>query len=429
MNPSQARDVALRRRDPESRPYRLSYTRNAEEALVATVSDVQWPSMPFSDRGNHLGSEFSPWVTRGSGLAVGAGLAIGLMALAVAASGVLVLLFIAIVLASAIEPIIGSVRGRLPVGRGTSILLVYLSFFISVVGLALVVVPIAISQGEQVAAGLPRFFDSANAWASTLRPEILSTSVSAVTASAAKVVGASPPPGTEEVTKVGTFAAEAAITFTTLLTIVFFWLVEHARLQRYLLAYVAPERRAGIRDAWNDIESRLGMWARGQLLLMAAMGLATGLAYTFLGLPVALLLALVAALAEAIPIVGPLLGAIPAVLVAATVSPQLAIEVALVYVVLQLVEGSVLVPMIMRNAVGISPLFVLLSLLVGGAVAGILGALLAVPIAASVEIILTRFQAREIPVAEDVAAIKSSEPAPEDGRPAKQDAAEAVAAP
>jgi len=206
-----------------------------------------------------MGSAFSPWVTRGAGLALGASVAIGLIALAAAASGVLVLLFIAVVLASALQPIVGSLKGRLPGGRGASILLVYLSFFVSVVGLALVVVPVAISQGEQVVAGLPKFFVAADAWASTLQPEILSTSISALIKSAATITAPSGPPDPAAVAGVGTFAAEAAITFTTLLTIVFFWTVEHARLQRYLLAYVPSERRAGIRDAWNDVETRLGM--------------------------------------------------------------------------------------------------------------------------------------------------------------------------
>ena len=146
----------------------------------------------------------------------------------------------------------------------------------------------------------------------------------------------------------------------------FFWLVEHAQLQRYLLSFVPADGRAGARDAWNEIETRLGLWVRGQLTLMASMGVATGIAYTVLGVPGALLLGLIAALTEAIPIVGPLLGAIPAVLVATTVSPELALIVAGVYIVIQLIEGSVLVPLVMRNTVGISPLLVLLSVLVGG---------------------------------------------------------------
>ena len=174
------------------------------------------------------------------------------------------------------------------------------------------------------------------------------------------------PPNPDQVVDVGAAAVEAAVTVATLLTLVFFWLVEHARLQRYLLAYLPMDRRAGARDAWNEIETRLGLWVRGQLILMGVMGLATGIAYTLLGLPGALLLGLIAALTEAIPIIGPLLGAIPAVLVAATVSPELAVIVAGVYIVIQLIEGSVLVPLVMRNSVGISPLLVLLSLLVGG---------------------------------------------------------------
>jgi predicted PurR-regulated permease PerM len=120
-----------------------------------------------------------------------------------------------------------------------------------------------------------------------------------------------------------------------------------------------------------------------------------------------LLLGLIAAITEAIPIVGPLLGAIPAVLVAATVSPQLALVVAGIYVVIQLVEGSVLVPLVMRNTIGISPLLVLLSLLIGGSVGGLVGAFLAVPVAASIEIVLSRLQARETPVAQDPAAIET----------------------
>ena len=102
--------------------------------------------------------------------------------------------------------------------------------------------------------------------------------------------------------------------------------------------------------------------------------------------------------------------------------------VAGIYIVIQLIEGSVLVPLVMRNTVGISPLFVLLSLLVGGAVAGIVGALLAVPIAASIEIILARFQDRETPVAQDAAAIEApDEDALEEQRQSLPDAKESMA--
>ena len=359
-------------------------------------------------------SDLTPWALRGMGLAIGVAIVAGLIALGIAAGPVLLLLFVAILLASALEPIVGLLRNRLPIGRGATILLVYAGFFVTVLGLAFIVVPAAIRQGQEIVASLPAFFDSVRSWAETLRPATLSRSVTALVDSVESVV-ASAQPDPDQVVEVGAAAAEAAVWLATLLTIIFFWLVEHARLQRYLLAFVPMERRAGARDAWNEIETRLGLWVRGQLILMGTMGVATGIAYTLLGLPGALLLGLIAAVTEAIPIVGPLLGAIPAILVAATVSPELALIVAGVYVVIQLIEGSVLVPLVMRNTIGISPLLVLLSLLIGSAVGGLVGAFFAVPVAASIEIILSRLQARETPVAQDPAAIESPDEAAIEG--------------
>jgi len=341
------------------------------------------------------------------GLAIGVAIVVGLIGLAVAAGGVLVLLFIAILLASALEPIVGAMRARLPIGRGATILVVYLTFFVTVIGLAFIVVPAAIAQGQEIITGLPATLETIRAWSKTVEPAILGDSITKLADSAAKVFTAPPAPNPDQVVEVGTAAAEAAIALATLLTLVFFWLLEHARLQRYLLAYFPSDNRAGARHIWNEVETRLGLWVRGQLTLMGTMGVATGTAYFLLGVPGALLLGLIAAIAEAIPIVGPLLGAIPAVLVAATVSPQLALIVAGVYIVIQLIEGSVLVPLVMRNTIGISPLLVMLSLLVGAAAGGLLGALLAVPIVASAEIILSQLQAREEPVAQDPAAIET----------------------
>ena len=110
-------------------------------------------------------SDLTPWTVRGAGIAAGIALVVGLIALAVAAGGVLILLFVAILLASALEPIVGLIRDRLPLGRGATILVVYATFFVTVLGLAFIVVPAAIAQGEQVVAGLPAFFESARSWA------------------------------------------------------------------------------------------------------------------------------------------------------------------------------------------------------------------------------------------------------------------------
>jgi predicted PurR-regulated permease PerM len=350
-------------------------------------------------------SDLAPWTIRGMGLALGVLLVYGLVQLGIAAGGVLLLVFIAILLAAALEPPIGWLRERLPLGRAGTILVVYLTFFVTVLALAFIVVPAALNQAGQIAQELPAFFAELRDRVSTVRPAALSSSLTALIDSAAAVFEPAPPPDPDEVVEVGSAVAEAVVALALLLTIVFFWLIEHARIQRYVLAFLPATKRAGGRAVWNDVETRLGLWVRGQLILMGVIGVATAVAYALLGLPGALLLGLIAGVSEAIPIVGPLIGAVPAILVAATVSPELALIVALIYLVIQLVEGSVLMPLVMRNTIGISPLLVLVSLLVGTSVGGLPGAFLAVPVAASLEIVVSRLQARERPVAQDPAGI------------------------
>ena len=372
-------------------------------------------------------------IVRGAGFAIGVAIVAAVILVGLAAINVLVLVFVAIILAAGLQPIVAWLRGHLPLGRGPAILVVYGAFLLIVVGMALVVVPAAVNEFGRVMESLPPFFERVRAWAADIRPTGLSRAITALidaAANAIKPASAGPAPG--QVVQVGLTVAEAITSILTLLTVVYFWLTEHARLQRYVLAFVPADRRKRAHRVWNGAETRLGMWVRGQLILMSALGVATAIAYTLLGVPGALLLGLFAALAEGIPIVGPLIGAIPAVLVAATVSPELALAVAGVYLVLQLIEGNILVPIVMRNAVGISPFLVILSVLTGGAAGGFIGALLAVPIAAAGEVLIEGLQARDIPVAQDATAIESDadeenppdlpDRPPQDQRPPRSDA-------
>jgi predicted PurR-regulated permease PerM len=351
-------------------------------------------------------SGLRPWIVRGAGLAIGVTIVVGVLALAWAASTVLLLVFIAIILASGPQPIVAWLRAHVPIGRGAAIILVYGIFFLVVIGMALIIVPAAIGQLGRALEALPPFFERAREWAATLRPVALSSSVTAVIDAAARTFR---PPDLvsdgEAVVEAGIGVAGGIMAILTLLTVVYFWLTEHARLQRYVLAFIPQHRRSRARDVWNQAETRLGMWVRGQLILMAALGIGTGVAYTLLGVPSAILLGLISALAQGIPIIGPLLGAIPAVVVAASVSPELTLQVAGIYIVLQFIEGNALVPIVMRNTVGISPFLVVFSILAGAAAGGLIGALLAVPIAATAEILLEGLQAREVPVAQDPAGV------------------------
>ncbi len=342
------------------------------------------------------------WFVRGAAVAFGAAVAVGVLFAAFLAVRELLLIFVAVLLGAALEPIVGTARDRLNMPRAPTILLVYLLFLALVGLLAFLVVPSAVAQGPQLLHGVQAFLDHLRTTARTL-PSPLGTVADNMLASVSgglqKPTAASP----ELVINAGMTAAQALIALGTVLAIVFFWMTERARLQRYALSFIPADRRPGVHEAWNDVELRLGLWVRGQLILMGIIAVATGVVYTVIGLPSSLLVAVLAGIAEAIPIVGPAIGAVPAILVAIALRPDLVIPVLVAYVVIHAAESNVLVPLVMRNSIGISPFMVLVSLMIGSAVGGIPGAFIAVPLTAGAEAVLTRLQDRETPVAQEPA--------------------------
>jgi predicted PurR-regulated permease PerM len=345
-----------------------------------------------------LRSEAFQWFVRGVGFALGVAVVAIILGGFALAGRVVVLIFIALLLASGLQPVVDWTRARSRLGRGATVLIVYAAFFVAVAVLALLVLPGALSQFNDLGARLAPLLDNARAWAGQIEPRALSASLTALIDSfqGAIAPGAGEGADPDAVIAVGITAADFAISLASVLAMVFFWLTERARLQRFALALVPAPRRQGTREAWNEIELRLGSWVRGQLILMSSMGVMTTVAYFLLGLEGALLLGVIAGLAEAIPIVGPIIGVIPALVVAAmTGSIELVLLVAVVYTVIQVVESNVLVPLVMRNAIGIPPFLVIASILAGAAIAGVLGALMAVPVAASLLVVLERLQARD----------------------------------
>lgn len=346
-------------------------------------------------------SDIFRWFVRGAALALGAALAVAIIYVLLAASGVVVLVFIALLLASGLEPLVDRVRTRTPLARGATLLFVYAAIFFIIATLVLLIVPSAISQFNDLGPQVQPLLDNARDWAATLEPRAVSQGLLALidTLEGALVPDEVTAPDPDQLIHLGLTFAEAVISVVAVLTMIYFWLTERARLQRFALALLPADRRAGTREAWNQVELRLGSWVRGQLIIMGSVGIATSVAYFLIGLEGALLLGLLAALFEVIPLVGPLLGAIPALVVAAiTGDIQTVLLVAAVYFVIQLVEGNVLIPMVMHNTIGVPPFLVFVSILVGAAVAGIPGALLSVPVVAALLVILERLQARESPV-------------------------------
>lgn len=180
------------------------------------------------------------------------------------------------------------------------------------------------------------------------------------------------------------FASGAIILFV----MAFYWLTERDRLEGIALRMAPLSQRERIANIVDKIEGMLGSFVRGQTILCGTVGVLSFIALSLLGVRSPAALAVFAALAEAIPMLGPILGAIPALLVALAQSPEKALLVAVAYLVIQQLESQLLVPKVMERQVGLSPLFVLLALTAGNLLGGIEGAVVSIPIAAVVKILV-----------------------------------------
>jgi predicted PurR-regulated permease PerM len=179
------------------------------------------------------------------------------------------------------------------------------------------------------------------------------------------------------------------IGFVSVLIISFYYLMERSWIRQIALSAISPEARVRISRIWDEVENKVGDWLRGQLTLCLIIGVMATIGYAAMGIRFWPLLGLWAGVTEIIPILGPWLGGIPAVIVALTQSWEKAALVAGFVLLLQLLENAVLVPRVMRGAVGLTPLTVFIAILVGTEFAGVAGALLAIPIAAAVQVVIS----------------------------------------
>jgi len=302
----------------------------------------------------------------------------------------LFLLLIGILLATAIDPLARRLR-TMGFNRPASILSVYLLIFAIFGGLIAFIIPPIVAQGTDFATNLPRVADH-------LEQRYASSDVAWIRNGAhngaikLRQLSDNPPDVTgvlrEQAVNVVSSVFGALLSIVTVLLISFYWLSERALIRRALLGFVPVPRRSRVNDIWTHIETKLGLWFRAQLILCGIIGGACALGYGVLRIEYWPLLALIAGATEIIPILGPWIGGIPAVLVAVTDGPVKAIIVAVFIIVLQQVEGNILVPRIQGDAIGISPLTVILAILAGTTLAGPIGGILAVPISAIIQVLV-----------------------------------------
>ena len=156
------------------------------------------------------------------------------------------------------------------------------------------------------------------------------------------------------------------------------------------ITLVPPAKRALALEAMTESEHALRLWLRGQLIAMVVVGTLTGLGLWALGMPSALTLGLLAGILEFIPFAGPVLSAIPALLLALAASPDLALGVLLLYLAVQQFESNVLTPLVQQYAVDVPGVILLFSVLAFGALFGVIGVLLAAPLAVVTYVLVKR---------------------------------------
>lgn len=177
----------------------------------------------------------------------------------------------------------------------------------------------------------------------------------------------------------------------SIFVITFYYLMEKDFTRSILLMQFNPATATRIRRTLDNVDQQLGRWMRGQLTLCLIIGIASTVAYGLVGVRFWPVLGIIAGVTEAIPIIGPWIGGAPAVAMALTQSWQTALLVAAIAATIQFTENWVLVPRVMNGAVGLTPLTVFLALLVGTEFMGIIGALLAIPIAAAIQVIVSEY--------------------------------------
>lgn len=194
----------------------------------------------------------------------------------------------------------------------------------------------------------------------------------------------------------GIFSAISALfgniaAFFLVLILTFYMVVEASAMKRVLRQFLPDYYQPYASQLVNKIQYKVGAWLQGQLVLCFVIGFITTLLLWIFGIKYALVLGLIAGVFEFIPYLGPMFSAIPAVFLAFFQDPIKAIIVIGIYIGVQQLENNLLVPKIMQRAIGLNPVITITSLLIGMKVGGVIGALLSIPVATAISVVIKEF--------------------------------------
>lgn len=292
---------------------------------------------------------------------------------------VILAVFVAFLVATAIKPIVDQLT-RLRIPRTLSILVSYVVVLGGLVGVVATIIHPLIEQTTALASKLPDYFSSLG------------------------IAGLNQQAIGSQLANLGTIPVDVArfvvsvfsnlIGMFAILVLAFYWLLERGDIEKRL-TLLFGESKAHAVSVLDRLETQLGGWVRGELILMVIVGILTYIGLFLLNIEYALPLALLAGILEIIPNVGPIVAAIPAVVIGFTISPVIALVIALLYFVINQVENSIIVPKVMEKSVGLPPIIILIALGVGLKLGGILGAILAVPILIILRVAFVEFNSRK----------------------------------
>ncbi|MCS7171919.1 MAG: AI-2E family transporter [Armatimonadetes bacterium] len=342
----------------------------------------------------------------------------GVLWLLVRLADILVLFLVSAILAAGLAPTVGTLErtrlpGGRPLGKGPALLLVVVLILAALVLMLTILLTPVVQQFSALLAHLPEYVQEAEEWLAQLRARF------PWVPDASRWLSRLPQELQNFVQYFGTAAqvfgrfVSGLFTVTTVLVIVIYMLLEGPRLKRGFLRLWPVERRPLVTLVLDRIAQRFSGWLRGTFVLALSIFAIDTVGLILIGIPYPFLLGLVAGLTELIPVVGPFLGAIPAVVVALFQPTWKLVAVIVLYVLAQQIEQNVLVPRVMSRAVGLSPILAIFAVLVGGALMGIVGVLLSIPVAAALQVILGELVPAVLPHARSDIHLSPETPVPE----------------
>jgi predicted PurR-regulated permease PerM len=319
--------------------------------------------------------------------------AAALVWLVIGFSKILFILFLAILLAVGIDPLVDRLeRWKLP--RALGIFIIYLGL-LGVLMLAIaLLVPVLVEESGQLADSLPRIAEQVVNLPRTHTlniPGLDRINTADLGHRLAEEIGAVVSGVPRLMLDVGKAVTGVMVSALLVLVVGFFLSADAHFAPRFIGRFFAPRARPAVMEISREVAGRLGHWVRAQILVGVFFGTAFGIGLALLGVPFALSLGVAGAVLELIPYVGGAVVTAIAMLVALSISPWLALAVLVLEIVVANVESHVLYPKVVGSAVGLHPLTIILALFIGAEAKGILGALLAVPVAVVLQVLFDRF--------------------------------------